>query len=102
MDVARNAYGRQAHSSERALAFADGPRGSGLFIRAPRITRVGPDLRVLARDPADDSPALVEGPNLLLATYHPELGEDPRVHRLFLDPTRAPRSDARASPVDRP
>ncbi len=54
-----------------------------VFIRAPRITRTGPDVETLAT--RDGSPVLVRQGNLLAATFHPELSKDTRVHKLFLD-----------------
>jgi 5'-phosphate synthase pdxT subunit len=82
--VARNAYGRQVDSFTRDLVLEgfDGPPFHAIFIRAPRIGAVGPKLQVLARDGAD--PVLVEGGRILLATFHPELTEDTRIHERFL------------------
>jgi len=54
-----------------------------VFIRAPRIERVGPTVEVLAR--RDQDPVLVRSGGLLAATFHPELGADARIHRWFLD-----------------
>jgi 5'-phosphate synthase pdxT subunit len=54
-----------------------------MFIRAPIIERVGPGVRVLAEH--DGSPVMVRQGSLLAATFHPELTDDPRVHRYFLD-----------------
>jgi 5'-phosphate synthase pdxT subunit len=62
--------------------------GSGLeglrcvFIRAPRLRRPGPDVEVLAR--VEGWPVLVRQGNVLAATFHPELGTDPRVHALLV------------------
>ena len=53
-----------------------------VFIRAPIIRRVGPNARVLARYQGD--PVLVEDGKHVVATFHPELSSDPRVHELFL------------------
>lgn len=77
----RNAYGRQVDSFTRELDVLGAPL-DGTFIRAPRIVSVGPDVRVLAR--LGDDPVLVEAKGLLAATFHPELGRDPRVHERFL------------------
>ena len=75
--VARNAYGRQRDSFE---ATADGGEGLPLvFIRAPRIVRVGQTVEVLAT--LDGEPVLVRQSNLTAATFHPELTGDTRVHR---------------------
>jgi 5'-phosphate synthase pdxT subunit len=81
VDVERNAWGRQLDSFEaRADLVADaGQDGLPLiFIRAPRITRVGPTVSVLAR--YQNEPVLVRERNLTAATFHPELTGDPRVH----------------------
>jgi len=85
--VERNAYGRQNDSailtSETSLA--GGPLEM-VFIRAPRITRTGPDVATLAT--RDNFPTLIRQGNLLAATFHPELTDDLRVHQLFLDIVR--------------
>jgi 5'-phosphate synthase pdxT subunit len=57
-----------------------------VFIRAPRIRRIGADVQVLAT--RDGDPTLVRQGRLLAATFHPELTEDLRVHQLFLDIVR--------------
>ena len=54
-----------------------------VFIRAPRITRTGPEVETLAT--RDSFPVLVRQGHLLAATFHPELSADTRVHQLFLD-----------------
>lgn len=86
--VERNAYGRQ---NDSAILHAEtglgGPPMEMVFIRAPRFTRVGKDVRVLAQ--RDGFPALVEQKHLLAATFHPELSQDTRLHRYFLDKVRA-------------
>ena len=53
-----------------------------VFIRAPRITEVGDRVEVLAR--RDGAPILVRERNVLAATFHPELSEDRRIHRYFI------------------
>lgn len=86
--VERNAYGRQIDSFEKALPlFESGAPFQCVFIRAPKIRRPQDALRagtveVLGRDGED--PVLVRCGNLLLATFHPELTGDIRVHREFL------------------
>ena len=88
--VERNAYGRQVDS--RVAEIAPEPEfeqraGAGkleaVFIRAPIIRRVSGSARVLARYNGD--PVLVEQGRHLVATFHPELTADPRVHALFLE-----------------
>ncbi|MCD4749078.1 MAG: pyridoxal 5'-phosphate synthase glutaminase subunit PdxT [Thermoanaerobaculales bacterium] len=86
VDVARNAYGRQLHSSIESLRL-DSRLGSpdemeGVFIRAPRITRVGKGVTVLAW--RDRDPVLVTSGRVLAATFHPELTTESRVHKYFL------------------
>ena len=81
--VDRNAFGRQVRSFEADVALAgDEIPLRGVFIRAPRIRDAGSDLEVLGE--LDGEPVLVRDGRLLLATFHPELTEDLRVHELFL------------------
>jgi 5'-phosphate synthase pdxT subunit len=89
VDVARNAYGRQVDSFETDLPWP-GANGAGppeplrgVFIRAPRIVRVGKSVEVLAR--LGDEPVLVRDGRVLASTFHPELTDDTRVHGYFLD-----------------
>ena len=89
IDVERNAYGRQIDSRvarltpETEFAARTHPgEMEAVFIRAPVIRRVGPQARVLARYHGD--PVLVEQGPHLVATFHPELTADSRVHELFL------------------
>ena len=84
VEVERNAYGRQIDSFETDLAWTeDGGAIRGVFIRAPRIRRVGPGVRVLAE--LDGEPVLVRNGRVLAATFHPELTDDTRVHRYFVE-----------------
>jgi 5'-phosphate synthase pdxT subunit len=87
VDVERNAYGRQVHSRIAEIELAETlgrpHRIEGVFIRAPRITRTGPHVEVLGR--MGDDPVLVRQANMIAATYHPELTDDRRVHRLLVD-----------------
>jgi 5'-phosphate synthase pdxT subunit len=53
-----------------------------VFIRAPRIVSVGPDVEVMGR--WQDDPVVVRQRNIIGATFHPELTADPRIHELFL------------------
>lgn len=82
--VERNAYGRQNDSAilNTETKLPGGPMEM-VFIRAPRISRIGEGIEVLAR--RGDDPALIRKGSLLAATFHPELGQDVRVHQLFLD-----------------
>ncbi|MGV8123209.1 MAG: pyridoxal 5'-phosphate synthase glutaminase subunit PdxT [Candidatus Xenobiia bacterium LiM19] len=83
--VQRNAYGRQIDSFETTLPFpgSEGSSLRALFIRAPQITRVGPEVKVLASLP-DGKPVAVKNGNKLAVTFHPELTEDTQVHRYFV------------------
>jgi len=87
IDVDRNAYGRQVASFEADLRLAGEKRPlRGVFIRAPRVRSVGPDVEVLAEH--DGEPVLVRAGRFIVASFHPELTEDTRVHELFLDAVR--------------
>jgi 5'-phosphate synthase pdxT subunit len=87
MDVAvrRNAYGRQVDSFEADLDVHGLPGGTyrGVFIRAPWIERVGPDVDAIAHH--DGHIVAARSGDLLATTFHPELTGDPRMHRFFLD-----------------
>ncbi|AFC86519.1 pyridoxal 5'-phosphate synthase glutaminase subunit PdxT [Frateuria aurantia] len=84
IDVQRNGYGRQLDSAiiSGPTALPGGPLEM-VFIRAPRFTRIGKDVEVLAE--RDGEAVLVRQGRHLAASFHPELGEDPRVHQAFLD-----------------
>ena len=89
VSVERNAYGRQRESFEASgVATLDGrpTEIEMVFIRAPRIRRVGPALDVLAR--LDDEPVLARQDTVLVATFHPELTDDRTVHRYFCSMVR--------------
>ena len=98
LEVDRNAYGRQVKSFEAEIELAgEGPPLHGVFIRAPRIRELGPDVEVLGE--LDGEPVLVRDDRFLLTSFHPELTGDPRVHELFLEmvqdisrPPGAPRA----------
>lgn len=80
--VERNAYGRQIDSSiEIAETKLPGGPLEMVYIRAPRIVKIGPEVTVLAERAG--SPVLVRQGHLLAATFHPELSADRRVHRYF-------------------
>ncbi len=84
--VQRNAYGRQLDSFEAEIAIpalGEAPM-HGVFIRAPVVSEVGPDVEVLARDP-DGRPIAVRQGRVLATAFHPELTPDRRLHRLLLD-----------------
>ena len=104
--IRRNGYGRQIDSSIREGKFlgncvANGGNATGgnatgnknnksaalpiemVFIRAPKILKVGPDVEILATE-GDDTVAVRQG-SVMAATFHPELSDDPRIHQVFLD-----------------
>ena len=85
--IERNAYGRQIDSTILTLPteLPGGPLEM-VFIRAPRITRVGSEVHILAR--RDGFPTLVRQGHLLGATFHPEMTADTRVQQLFLSIVR--------------
>jgi len=80
--IRRNAYGRQLESSIREGKLGNSPIEM-VFIRAPKIERVGKNVEVLATEGND--PVVVRQGGVMAATFHPELSEDSRVHRAFLD-----------------
>ncbi len=85
--VRRNAFGRQVASFEADLDLGDGgPPLRAVFIRAPWIEEVGPEVEVLAE--VDGHPVLARQGRLLVAAFHPELTDDTRIHELFLNQVR--------------
>mgnify|MGYP000446679900 CR=1 FL=1 len=84
MDIAvkRNAYGRQLDSFEADIHIKDIGEFHAIFIRAPKIVRVGPGVEILAEH--DATPVLVRQKNLLASSFHPELTGDTRIHEYFL------------------
>ncbi len=82
--VERNAYGRQIDSDilSAETSLPGGPLEM-VYIRAPRIARVGNAVDVLAM--RDGDPVLIREKNLLAATFHPELSDDRRIHRYFVE-----------------
>jgi 5'-phosphate synthase pdxT subunit len=83
--VSRNWYGRQVDSFEVDLDIRglEGASFPGVFIRAPAIITVGPEVERLA-SLADGSPVAVRSGRILATAFHPELTEDYRLHKLFL------------------
>jgi 5'-phosphate synthase pdxT subunit len=80
--IRRNAYGRQVDSSIREGQFLNDPIEM-VFIRAPKIERVGQGVEVVATEGRDA--VMVRKGKTLAATFHPELSDDTRIHRYFLD-----------------
>jgi 5'-phosphate synthase pdxT subunit len=94
LEVDRNAYGRQVWSFEADVELAgDEIPLHGVFIRAPRVRALGPNVEIVGA--LGDEPVLVRDGRLLLATFHPELTDDLRVHARFLDLVRAERDESR-------
>jgi pyridoxal 5'-phosphate synthase pdxT subunit len=86
--VERNAYGRQIDSViETAKTKLEGGPLEMVYIRAPRIVKTGPDVKVLAE--REGFPVLVEQGKIMAATFHPELSPDRRVHERFVKLVRA-------------
>jgi 5'-phosphate synthase pdxT subunit len=79
----RNAFGRQIRSFEADVEVAGEPMRA-IFIRAPWIEDVGDGVEVLAE--VDGHPVVARQDNVLVAAFHPELADDPRLHELFLMP----------------
>jgi 5'-phosphate synthase pdxT subunit len=85
--VERNGYGRQVASFEADLELeGESTPLRGVFIRAPRVTEQGPDVEVLASH--DGDPVLLRQGRFLVASFHPELTADTRVHERFLELVR--------------
>jgi len=80
--IRRNAYGRQIDSSIRTGKFGESPLEM-VFIRAPKIERLGPGVEVIAT--AGKDPVAVREGKAMAATFHPELSDDTRLHQAFLD-----------------
>jgi 5'-phosphate synthase pdxT subunit len=84
VSVRRNAFGRQVASFETDLDLPGESRAlRAVFIRAPWIEDVGPDVEVLAE--VDGHPVLARQGRFLVASFHPELTDDTRLHELFLE-----------------
>ena len=98
--VERNAYGRQRESfaarGEAALEGRPAPLDM-VFIRAPKIVRIGPGVRVLAHHRSD--PVMAREGSVLVSTFHPELTEDPTVHEYFCRMVRDSLRDRSAVPA---
>jgi len=94
MDIRRNAYGRQIDSSIREgkllsatlINNGDDSPLEMVFIRAPKIERIGPGVEVIASESSD--PVAVRQARAMAATFHPELSADTRIHRAFLELVR--------------
>lgn len=91
VSVRRNAYGRQVASFEADLQLAEETEPlRGVFIRAPRVDEVGAEVEVVAE--LDGEPVLLRDGRFLVASFHPELTDDARVHERFLALVREEQS----------
>jgi 5'-phosphate synthase pdxT subunit len=88
IDAERNSYGRQVESFVGEGHWAGGEPLEMVFIRAPRILRVGPGVEVLAE--YDGEPVLVAVGGVMVGSFHPELSEGSEVHQLFLEKAGLP------------
>jgi len=82
LTVRRNAYGRQVQSFEDDVVVEGVGTMHAVFIRAPRIERVGDGVEVLAA--RNGEPVAVRAGSIILTAFHPELTDDDRLHRLLL------------------
>jgi len=83
--VKRNAFGRQVNSFEEEIEIKDitPPLFKGIFIRAPYITEAKKNVEVLSE--FDDNIVVAREENILVSSFHPELGNDIRFHQYFLE-----------------
>ena len=102
--IRRNAYGRQLESSIREgqllQSTLNGKPGSTLemvFIRAPKIERIGAGVEVIATEGKDNVPVAVRQGSVMAATFHPELSDDTRVHQAFLNMVQNGKTSPSAS-----
>jgi 5'-phosphate synthase pdxT subunit len=91
IDVQRNAYGRQVDSFEEMLDISfnknkNGGKFKSIFIRAPKILNAGKKVEVLAM--LKDEIVLVRDNNVIVSAFHPELTDDLRIHRYFINMIR--------------
>jgi pyridoxal 5'-phosphate synthase pdxT subunit len=88
--VRRNAFGRQVDSFESDIELRGmaGPPLRAVFIRAPWVERVGPEVDVLGEDSRTGRIVAVRQESLLATAFHPELTPDLRLHQLFVDIVR--------------
>ena len=85
IEVSRNAFGRQVDSFETDLEVEDmdGPPYHAVFIRAPVVDTIGEGVRIIS-SLDDGRPVAVRQGHMLATAFHPELTDDPRMHKLFL------------------
>lgn len=100
IDVERNGWGRQVHSAELDVTYDDGTVARAVFIRAPRITRVGSDVSIIATVAGASGmpePVAVRQGHLLAAAFHPELTGDRHLHERFVELVRERQAAAGAA-----
>ncbi len=87
MSVRRNGFGRQVDSFETQLESTVFPELHGVFIRAPKIERIGDQVEVLAAltRSGEQTPVLVRSGRAMASSFHPELGLESPIHRYFVD-----------------
>ena len=91
LTVRRNAFGRQVASFEADLGLAGEDRPfRAVFIRAPWVEEAGPNVEVMAE--VDGHPVLAREGRVLVASFHPELTDDTRIHEQFLEMVREGKS----------
>ena len=90
--VRRNAYGRQVDSFEADVEVKGMGSVRAVFIRAPVVSEMGPEIEVLAEHAGQ--PVVVRQGNLIAAAFHPEIAGDPRLHARLLAMANAPRDRA--------
>ncbi len=92
VSIRRNAYGRQVDSFVGAgkSRLGEDPLEM-VFIRAPKFEQLGPGVEVLATEGKNEDPVLIRQGKILAATFHPELSDDTRVHRAFLEMVKGGR-----------
>jgi pyridoxal 5'-phosphate synthase pdxT subunit len=84
ISVSRNAWGRQVFSFTQniSLNFDDSEEHKAFFIRAPRVTQISNNIKILAQ--INKEPVLLTDGKHLVCSFHPELGADNRIHKYFL------------------
>tara|TARA_B100001142_G_scaffold322723_1_gene371562 strand:+ start:267 stop:839 length:573 start_codon:yes stop_codon:yes gene_type:complete len=83
----RNGWGRQVHSFIKNISIdISAEPFEGIFIRAPKISNCGTNVEVLSS--IDNSPVMVKQNKILATTFHPELSNDTRIHKYFVDMVR--------------
>ena len=87
--VNRNAYGRQieSFSDDLQLNFCDDANFHGVFIRAPKISKIGKSIKILAK--YNKKPVMITDGRHFVTAFHPEIGSDIRIHNYFMEQINA-------------